>query len=81
MEKILSKEEREKIDALLRKHQLKEGEKEGEMKVVSKKGKEITVKTEMASTLTKPFKERPVEYKEEASGRKYEVVGTDIKME
>ena len=29
----------------------------------------------------KPFGERPVEHEEEASKRKYEVIGTDIEME
>ena len=81
MEKILSKEEREKTDALLRKHQPKEGEKKEETIVISEKGKKITVKTEAASTSIKPFKKRPVEYTEEASKRKYEVVGMDIAME
>ena len=29
----------------------------------------------------KPFEHRPIEHKEEASKRKYEVIGTDIEME
>ena len=29
----------------------------------------------------KPFEEQPVEHEEEASRRKYEVIGTDIEME
>ena len=48
------------------------------MVVFSEKGKEISIKTEAASSSMKPFEERPVEHKEEASKRKYEVIGTDI---
>ena len=51
------------------------------MVVLSKKGKEISIKTEAASSSMKPFEERPVEYEEEASKRKYEVIGTDIETE
>ena len=29
----------------------------------------------------KPFEDRPVEHEEEASKRKYEVIGTDIETE
>ena len=46
-----------------------------------KKEKEISIKTEVASSSMKPFEERPVEYEEEASRRKYEVIGTDIETE
>ena len=35
----------------------------------------------MASSSTKPFKEWPIEYAEEASGRKYEVIDTNIETE
>ena len=43
MEKVISKEEREKIDALLEKHRPREEEKEKEMTVLSEKGKKITI--------------------------------------
>ena len=81
MEKVLSKEERERIDALLEKHHPKGEKKEKETTVISKKGKKVTIKTEATSSSTRPFKEWPIEYAEEASTRKYEVVGTDIEME
>ena len=51
------------------------------MVVLSEKGREISIKTEAASNSMKPFEERPVEYEEEASRRKYEVIGTDIETE
>ena len=51
------------------------------MVVFSEKGKEISIKTEAASSSMKPFEERPVEHEEEASKRKYEVIGTDIEIE
>ena len=51
---------------------------EKEMVVLSEKGKEISIKTEVASSSIKPFEDRPIEHKEEASKRKYEVIGTDI---
>ena len=51
------------------------------MVVLSEKGKEISIKTEAASSSMKPFEERPVEHEEEASRRKYEVIGTDIETE
>ena len=51
------------------------------MVVFSKKGREISIKTEAASSSMKPFEEQPVEHGEEASKRKYEVIGTDIEME
>ena len=50
------------------------------MVVLSEKGREISIKTEAASSSMKPFEEQPVEY-EEASKRKYEVIGTDIETE
>ena len=56
MEKILSEEERQKINALPEKHQPRKEEKEKEMVVLSEKGK-ISIKTEVASSSTKPFKE------------------------
>ena len=81
MEKILSKEERERIDALLEKHQPKEKEMEKEKTVLSEKGKKITVKSEVASSSKVPFKQCPMEMMGEASKRKFEVIGTDDKME
>ena len=45
------------------------------------KKKEISIKTEAASSSMKPFEDWPVEHEEEASRRKYEVIGTDIEME
>ena len=81
MEKILSEEEKQRINALLEKHQRREEIKEKEMVVLSEKGREISIKTEAASSSMKPFEERPVEHEEEASRRKYEVIGTDIETE
>ena len=81
MEKILSEEEKQRINALLEKHCPREEIQEKEMVVLSEKGKEISIKTEVASSSMKPFEDRPVEHKEEASKRKYEVIGTDIEME
>ena len=79
MEKILSEEEKQKINALLEKQQPKEETKEKEMVVLSEKGKKISIKTEVASSSMKPFEKQPVEHEEEDSRRKYEV--TDIKTE
>ena len=81
MEKILSEEEKQRINALLEKHWPREETKEKEMVVLSEKGKKISIKTEMASNSMKPFEKRPVEHEEEASKRKYEVIGTDIETE
>ena len=81
MEKILSEEEKQRINILLEKHWPREETKEKEMVVFSEKGKEISIKTEAASSSMKPFEEWPVEYEEEASKRKYEVIGTDIDTE
>ena len=81
MERVLSKEEREKINALLERHQPREEEKEKETTALSEKGKKITIKTEAALSSTKPFKERSIEHTEEASKRKYKVIGTDIETE
>ena len=55
--------------------------KEKEMIVLSEKGKEISIKTEVASSSMKPFADRPIEHEEEASKGKYEVIGTDIETE
>ena len=51
------------------------------MVVLSEKGKKISIKTEVASSSMKPFEKQPVEHEEEASKRKYEVIGTDIETE
>ena len=67
MERIFSEEETQKINALLEKHQPREEEKEKEMVVLSEKGKKISIKTEVALTLMKPFEKWPVEHEEEAS--------------
>ena len=50
------------------------------MIILSEKGKKISIKTEVASSSTKPFKEQPVEHAE-SSKRKYEVIGMDIETE
>ena len=55
--------------------------KKREMVVHSEKGKKISIKTEVASSSVKPFEKRPVEHEEEASRRKYEVIGTNIETE
>ena len=81
MEKILSEEEKQKIDALLERHWPREEKKEKKMVVLSEKGKKISIKTEVASSSMKAFGKWPVEYEEEASKRKYEVIGTDIETE
>ena len=51
------------------------------MTVLSEKGKKIVIKTDVASSSMKPFKEWPIEHVEEASKRKYEVIGMDIETE
>ena len=51
------------------------------MVLLSEKGREISIKTEAASSSMKPFEEQPIEHEEEASKRKYEVIGTDIGTE
>ena len=81
MEKVYSKKEREKIGALLEKHQPREEEKEKEITVLSERGKKITIKSEIATSSKEPFKECPIEMIEEASKRKFEVIGTDIEPE
>ena len=57
MEKILSEEEKKRINALLEKHQPREETKEKEMVVLSEKGREISIKTEATSSSMKPFEE------------------------
>ena len=81
MEKTLSEEEKQRINVLLEKHRPREEIQEKEMVVLSEKGREISIKTEAASSSMKPFEEQPVEHEEEASKRKYEVTGTDIETE
>ena len=80
-EKTLSVEEKQRINALLEKHRPREEIQGKEMVVFSEKGKEISIKTEVASSSMKHFEEQPVEHEEEASRRKYEVIGTDIETE
>ena len=55
MEKILSEEEKQRINALLEKHQPREETKEKEMVVLSEKGRQISIETEVASSSMKPF--------------------------
>ena len=81
MEKILSEEEKQRINVLLEKHHPREEIPEKEMVVLSEKGKEISNKTEVASSSMKPFEERPIEHEEEVSKGKYEVIGTEFEME
>ena len=57
MEKILSEEEKQRINVLLEKHQPREETKEKKMIVLSEKGREISIKTEAASSSMKPFEE------------------------
>ena len=55
--------------------------KKKETTVLSEKGKKIVIKTEVASSSMKPFKEQPMEHAEEALKREYEVIGMDIETE
>ena len=63
------KKEKQRINALLEKHQPREEIKEKEMVVLSEKEKKISIKTEVASSSMKPFEKQPVEH-EEVSRRK-----------
>ena len=81
MEKTLSEEEKQKINALLEKHRPRERIHEKEMVVLSEKGKEIGIETEVTSSSVEPFGDRLLEHEEEASKGKYEVIGTDIETE
>ena len=81
MEKTLSEEEKQRINDLLEKHQPREEIQEKELVVLSEKGKEISIKTEVALSSMKPFEDRSIEHEEETTKRKYEVIGTDIEME
>ena len=78
MERTLSEEEKQRINVLLEKHWPREETKEKEIVVLSEKGRKISIKTEVALSSMKPFEEQSVEHEEEASKRKYEVIGTDI---
>ena len=57
MEKTLSEEEKQRINALLEKHHPREEIQEKEMVVLSEKGKEISIETEVASSSIKPFED------------------------
>ena len=81
MEKILSEEEKQRINALLEKHHPREEIQEKEMIVLSEKERKFNVKTELASSSVESFEDRPIEHEEEASKGKYEVIGTDVEME
>ena len=81
MEKILSEEEKQRINALLEKHRPREEIQGKEMVVLSEKGKEISIETEVASSSVKPFEDQSIEHEEEALKGKYEVIGTDIETE
>ena len=65
----------------MEKHWPREEEKEKEMMVLSEKGKKISIKTEVALSSMKPFEKQPVKHEEEASKRRYEVIGTNIETE
>ena len=56
MEKTLSEEEKQRINALLEKHRPREGIQEKEMVVLSEKGKEINIETEVTSSSVKPLR-------------------------
>ena len=81
MEKTLSEEEKQRINALLEKHRPRKEIQGKEMVVLSEKGKEIGIETEVASSSMKPFEDRLIEHEGEASKGKYEVIGTDIETE
>ena len=57
MEKILSEEEKQRINVLLEKHRSRKEIKEKEIVVLSGKGREISIKTKVASSSMKPFEE------------------------
>ena len=57
MEKILSEEEKQRINVLLEKYHPREEIQEKEMVVLSEKGREISIKTEAASSSMKPFED------------------------
>ena len=55
MERILSEEEKQRINGLLERHQPREETKEKEMVVLSEKGRKISIKTEVALSSMEPF--------------------------
>ena len=55
MEKVLSEEEKQRINVLLEKHHPREETKEKEMLVLSEKGRKISIKTEVVSGSMEPF--------------------------
>ena len=57
MERILSEEEKQRINALLEKHHPRGEIQEKEMVIFSKKGKEISIKTEVTSSSMTPFED------------------------
>ena len=67
MEKTLSEEEKQKINALLEKHRPREEIQGKEMVVLSEKGKEIGIETEVTSSSVEPFEDQLLEHEEEAS--------------
>ena len=74
MEKILTPEEKRRIDKLLKKHRPHPEEKktgQKETTVMSEKGMKIVVKSEVAGMSSKSFKDRPMEKIEETSKREY----------
>ena len=82
MEKTLSEEEKQRINALLEKHRPREEIQEKEMVVLSENGKEISIKTEVAFKFNETMlRINSIEHEEEASKGKYEVIGTDIETE
>ena len=58
MEKTLSEEERQRINALLERHRPREEIQEKEIVVLSEKGREISIETEVTSSSMKPFEDR-----------------------
>ena len=81
MEKTLSEEEKQRINALLEKHRPREEIQGKEMVVLSERGIEISIETEVALSSMKPFEDQSIEHEEEASKGKYEIIGTDIETE
>ena len=55
MEKVLSEEEKQRMNVLLEKHHPREETKGKEKVVLSEKGREISIKTEVASGSMEPF--------------------------
>ena len=81
--RVLSKEEREKIDALLEKHHWPKEEEERERKGSSQwKGEEDCYQVRDSNlTQRNPLKNNQLKWQMEASKRKYKVTGTDIEPE